>query len=283
MPTVFIAGSTGYLGRHLCREYQKRGWSVRALVRDSARARHTGLVADAFVEAEATCPETLTGIMSGCDLVISSLGITRQRDGLRYQDVDFQANINLLQEAIASGVKRFGYIHVLNGDKMTNVALVSAKQAFVDCLVSSPIESTVIAPSGYFSDMSDFLTMARAGRVWLFGKGSHQINPIDGEDLAAATAQTIASEKDWLDVGGPDIFTHTELASLAFDALGKPAKISYLPDAIRRCALWVLPKITPLSFHGPIQFFLCAMGMHMVGEQHGCKSLLDHFKQQRNA
>ncbi len=75
MPTVFIAGSTGYLGRHLCAEYRKNGWTVRALVRNRARAEQSGLEADAFVEAEATRPETLKTAMSGCDLAISALAL----------------------------------------------------------------------------------------------------------------------------------------------------------------------------------------------------------------
>ena len=97
MKTVFIAGATGYLGRHLCAEYGRRGWHVTALIRDAPRA--SDLAADTLVEAEATRAETLTGLMEGADLVVSALGITRQADGLSYQDVDFQANLNLLREA----------------------------------------------------------------------------------------------------------------------------------------------------------------------------------------
>jgi uncharacterized protein YbjT (DUF2867 family) len=91
---VLVAGATGYLGRHLCAEYARRGHHVTALVRDAARAE--GL-ADILVEAEATRPETLAGLMDGVDLVVSSLGITRQADGLGYREVDYQANLNLLR------------------------------------------------------------------------------------------------------------------------------------------------------------------------------------------
>ena len=109
---VLVAGATGYLGRFLCAEYARRGHHVSALVRDAARAE--GL-ADLSIEAEATRPETLEGIMDGMDLVVSSLGITRQADGLGYREVDFQANLNLLREAETAGVRRFAYVHVLAG------------------------------------------------------------------------------------------------------------------------------------------------------------------------
>ena len=39
-------------------------------------------------------------------------------------------------------------------------------------------------PNGFFSDMKDFLEMAKKGRVYLFGDGQFKLNPIDGKDLA---------------------------------------------------------------------------------------------------
>lgn len=275
MQTVFIAGATGYLGRYLCAEYRSRGWQVVALVRDAVRA--AGLDADRLVEAEATRPETLKGTMDGADLVISALGITRQADGLGYHEVDYQANINLLREAQHATVQRFAYIHVLNAGKMQGGSLADEKAAFVSALQAADIASTVIAPSGYFSDMADFLAMARSGRVWLFGAGTHRINPIDGGDLAAATADAIAEERDWLNVGGPETFTHSELAALAFKAVGRPVKITRLPDSFRKAALRLLPWLTPRRIHGPAQFFLTALGIDMVGEPRGTRRLGDHF------
>ncbi|CUH82534.1 NAD(P)H-binding protein [Tropicibacter naphthalenivorans] len=275
MKSVFIAGATGYLGRYLCAEYRRRGYYVAALVRDKARAH--GLNADALIEAQATRPETLAGLMEGADLVVSALGITRQADGLTYRDVDFQANLNLLREAERAGVARFAYVHVLGAGAMAHVPLVAAKAAFVGALVASPVASTVIAPSGYFSDMGDFLDMARAGRVWLFAPGTHLINPIHGADLADAIADATEAGRDWLDVGGPQTFTHRELAQLAFATLDRPVRITLLPDCLRQVALRLLPWVTPRRIHGPAQFFLTAMALDMVGEAHGTRQLGDHF------
>lgn len=279
MKHVMIAGATGYLGRFLCAEYQRRGWQVSALVR-SANA-DASLPADAVVEAEATQPETLKGVMQGIDLVVSALGITRQTDGLSYWDVDYQANLNLLHEAVASDVKHFAYVHVLNADRMADVPLVAAKSAFVRALEAADLDSTVIAPSGYFSDMEDFLSMARKGRVWLFGDGQLQINPIHGADLAAAIFDAVERKEGWLDVGGPDVLTHQDLAKLSFDALGKPNRVTLLPDVLRRIALRLLPRFAPRHVAGPAQFFLTAFGMHMAGQPVGTRHLADYFQELR--
>lgn len=275
MKRVFIAGATGYLGRHLCAEYQRHGWYVIALVRKSTQA--LAIAADQLVEAQATDPASLSGVMAGTDLVVSSLGITRQTDGLGYWDVDYKANLNLLREAEDAGVARFAYIHVLRAGDMAQVPMVAAKSAFVAELQRSAIASTVIAPTGYFSDMGDVLTMARSGRVWLFGDGGKRINPIHGADLASATAEAIEAGVGWLDVGGPDVFTQRELAELAFACLGTSPRITMLPDITRRIALRLLPLFTPRRISGPARFFLSALALNMVGECHGTRRLKDHF------
>ena len=276
MKRVFIAGATGYLGRYLCAEFQRRGWYVIALVRKTTQA--APIAADQLIEAQATQPATLNGIMAGVDLVVSCLGITRQVDGLGYWDVDYQANLNLLHEAEQTGVARFAFVHVLNAARMKRVPMVAAKSAFVAELQRARIASTVIAPTGYFSDMGDFLKMAQSGRVWLFGDGSKRINPIHGADLAVATADAVEAGVGWLDVGGPDIFTQKELAELAFASQQFTPRITFLPDIMRRLALRLLPYVTPRRVHGPAQFFLSALAFDMVGECRGIHHLKDHFE-----
>ncbi|MGD1924924.1 MAG: SDR family oxidoreductase [Paracoccaceae bacterium] len=273
--TVLVAGATGYLGQHIVKRYMELGWHVRALVRNANTAQRKNLIASEVFEGEATKPETLRGVMDGVDLVVSALGITRQRDGLTYRDVDFQANANLLDEALAADAPQFAYIHILNADKMRGVAVVDAKQAFVDRLQAASVASTIICPSGFFSDMADFFQMAKSGRVWLFGEGTLRLNPIDGADLAVAIADAVEQKRKWVDVGGPDILTQYELAELAFDALGNGPKITRLPDVLRRIALRLLPWVTPVR--GPAQMFLTAMGMDMVGSPMGTRRLADYF------
>lgn len=266
---------TGYLGRHLCTQHRKRWWRVRALVRDVGRAHEFD--ADHLIEAKATQPHTLAGVMDGADLVISALGITRQGDGLGYRDVDFQANLNLLDEARCACVPHFAYMHVLNAVQMAHVPKVTATAAFVRALLDADIASTVIAPSGYFSDMTDFMALARPGRVWLYKGGAYRINPIYGTDRANATADAIDRGQDWLDVGGPDVFSQFELVETGFSAIGKPSKITWLPDWLRRVALVMLPRLSPRHIHGPAVFFLTVLGVDMVGAPHGTLHLDAHL------
>ncbi|MFC2284463.1 MAG: NmrA family NAD(P)-binding protein, partial [Corynebacterium matruchotii] len=43
MSTILVAGATGYLGRFIVAELHRRGYQVRALVRDLGRAESPGI------------------------------------------------------------------------------------------------------------------------------------------------------------------------------------------------------------------------------------------------
>ncbi len=184
-----------------------------------------------MIEAEVTNPESLSACCEGVDAVISTVGITRQKDGLTYMDVDYQANMNLLQQAKQSGVKKFIYVSALNGDTLKHLKIFQAKEAFVEQLKSSGLDYCVIRPNGFFSDMSEIYHMAKkGGRVYLFGgDGTLRGNPIHGEDLAEVCIDAIAGTEKEINVGGPQTLTQNEIAITAFQALGKTPKVTHIP------------------------------------------------------
>jgi uncharacterized protein YbjT (DUF2867 family) len=277
MNKVLVAGATGYLGQFVVRALKAKDYWVRALGRNAERLAPVEEHADELFVGEATDPESLTGLCDGIDIVFSSVGITRQKDGLTYNDVDYQANRNLLAMAEASGVSKFMYVHVLNAEKLQHVAMIQAKQAFVDELKRSTLDHAVICPTGFFSDMEEFQKMARAGRVYLFGDGSNRINPIHGADLADFCARALESQEQQLDVGGPEVFTYREIAELAFDSLDQPEKITCIPKALVSATVGAMRWLTPAKVYGPLEFMASVMTMDVIGEEHGQRQLADHF------
>ncbi len=234
---VLVAGASGYLGTYIVKELLSRKISVKAIVRNSSSLPIVNTLLE-VVEAQVTQRNTLEELFSEVDLVVSSVGITRQKEGLTYMDVDYQANVNLLDEAVKNHVKKFIYISVLNGDKLKHLKMCEAKEAFCEYLNKAPIESCIIRPNGFFSDMGDFLSMAERGKIFLFGDGEHKLNPIDGEDLAQVVVDAIDSSDKEIAVGGPDILTQNEIATLAFQASDKPVKIVHLPIMIQKLTLF---------------------------------------------
>jgi len=278
MKKILVAGATGYLGRHVVKTFKDRGFWVRALGRSASSLAVVEKHTDESFIGELTDPDSVAGLCDGIDVVFSSIGITRQKDGLTYRDVDYQANRNLLTLAETSGVSKFMYVHVLNAEKLQHVALIKAKQAFVDDLKQSSLDHTVICPSGFFSDMEEFLSMARSGRVYLFGNGENRINPIHGADLAEVCADALEREDRQIDVGGPEVLTYREIAELAFNVLGQREKITRIPKSLVSATVGALRWLTPARIYGPVQFMASVMTMDVIGQPHGKRRLANHFR-----
>ena len=279
---VLLAGATGYLGTHLLKVLIEKQNQVVAIVRKSNQLDNPNENYLEIKQAEVTKPETLRDICKGIDTVISTVGITRQKDGLTYMDVDYQANMNLLEEAKKSGVSHFVYVSAINGDKHRNLKIFEAKEKFVDALKTSGLNYTIVRPNGFFSDMKDFLQMAKSGRVYLFGSGNQRFNPIHGEDLAKAIVDNLEDYNNELTIGGPDILSLNDISKLALTSLNKPIKITCLPDCLRRFTIWTLRTFTSVKTYGPIEFFLTLMAEDNIAPTYGDYHLKVYFREEAN-
>ncbi|PIE57495.1 MAG: NAD-dependent dehydratase, partial [Desulfobulbus propionicus] len=92
MNKVLLAGATGYLGSFITQELIARNYETKIVVRKKVTIKAPNLE---IIEAQVTDPESIKDICKDIDVVISTVGITRQKDGLTYMDVDYQANVNL--------------------------------------------------------------------------------------------------------------------------------------------------------------------------------------------
>jgi uncharacterized protein YbjT (DUF2867 family) len=277
-PRILVAGATGYLGSHIVKALLKRETDFKALARNKTKLTEMGLLDEQIELVQVTDADTLYGCCEGIDVVISCVGITRQKDGLGYMDVDYQANLNLLQEAERAGVKKFIYVSAFNAPKYQSVKLLKAKERFAAKLLASRLLTPcVVRPNGFYSDIEEFYAMARAGRVYLFGKGDVRFNPIHGEDLAQFCLDVIEREEREFDVGGPEVFSANEVAELAFRAQDKTVRITYLPDWVRKSALYIA-SVLPEKFGGPVEFFLTVMAQDMVAPTYGHRTLSAHFQ-----
>lgn len=280
MKKILVAGSTGYLGSHLIKALIQHDVHFKAIARKRTKLVNLGVKKEQMIIAEATDPTSLKGTFEGLDMVISSLGITRQKDGLSYMDVDYQANMNLLNEAKAAGIQKFIYVSAIHGDKMRQLKIMEAKEKFVDALKDSGLDYIIIRPNGFFSDMKDFLEMAKTGKVYLFGRGEYKLNPIHGEDLANFILESLDSKENQIAIGGPDILTQKEIATLALKAFGKPEKIIHLPDWIRRATISVMRIFTSAKTYGPFEFFLTMMAQDNIAPRYGIHRLSTFFHQE---
>jgi uncharacterized protein YbjT (DUF2867 family) len=278
MKRILLAGSTGYLGVYIAKELQQRSCFFRAIARNPEKLEKSDIKANEILKAELTDPEALKECCEGIDIVISTIGITKQKDGFTYMDVDYQANMNLLNEAKRSGVKKFIYVSVLNGEKLRNLKICDAKELFVEQLKKSGIDYCIVRPNGFFSDMSEFFNMAKKGRIYLFGNGELRANPIHGEDLAVVIVDAIGGPDKNIEIGGPETLTQNEIAAIAFGIFDSKPKITYVPEWVRIAILKLVKLLTTSKFYGPVEFFMTVMAIDMVAPEYGKHTLKEYFK-----
>ncbi|NQY22132.1 MAG: SDR family oxidoreductase [Campylobacteraceae bacterium] len=277
MKKILLAGASGYLGRYIAKELIKQGYFLKVIVRDSKKFKEKKIKANEIVEAEVTKAESLAQHLKGIDIVISTIGITRQKDGLSYMDVDYGANMNLLKEAKNSGVKKFIYISTFNAYKLKDLQIIQAKEAFVKELKNSGLDYCIVRPNGFFCDMEEIYNMAKKGSIYLFANGTLKLNPIHGKDLAEVCVSAINNVDKEINLGGPDILSLKEISNIAFEVLDKKSKIIYIPDCFRLFILKIGKFIIPSKTFGPIEFFLSAMAKDMIAPKYGKYTLKEYY------
>ncbi|WP_104038134.1 SDR family oxidoreductase [Vibrio jasicida] len=276
-PRILIAGSTGYLGSNIVELLLSEHIDFKAIARNKTTLLAMGVEESQVIEAQVTHPDELKGVCEGVDVVISCLGITRQQDGLGYLDVDYQANLNLLEEAERAGVGKFIYISAFNAQKYPQVRLLEAKERFVSRLLqSTKLVPCVIRPNGFFSDITEVYNMAKSGRVFTFGDGENLLNPIHGKDLARFCLEAIEQNDTELDVGGPDVLSVNDIARLAFKSQNKVEKNTHLPGFLRAAGLLIVSHL-PEKWGGPAEFFLTMLGGDNIAPTYGHHRLEDYF------
>ena len=226
---IVLAGAFGKLGSDI----------LRALVRDG----HEVLAIDMIVReladvpggyetkrVDVTEPEQLAGICDGADAVITTVGLTRTSAEVTNYDVDYQGNLNLLNEAKRAGVKKFAYVSVLKADKAPKVPMLHAKYLLEQKLKKSGIPYVIFRPTGYFYDIAKvFRPMIEKGEVTLLGNKPVSANVIDTTDLADFILLHLDDRNETYDIGGTETYTYEEIARMFFAAAGKEPVIKHAP------------------------------------------------------
>lgn len=226
---VVLAGAFGKLGSDI----------LRALIREEHEVIAVDMVVREIPEIEGkaitkkvdlTDKASLGGLCSEADMVITTVGLTGASTTVTNYDIDYQGNLNLLEEAKHSDVKKFIYISVLKADGDPTVPMLHAKLLFEQELKKSGIPYVIFRPTGYFYDIAKvFKPMIERGRVTLLGKKPVHANVIDTTDLAEFILLHRQDENKTYDIGGTETYSYEEIARMFFEAAGKPVVIKRAP------------------------------------------------------
>jgi uncharacterized protein YbjT (DUF2867 family) len=208
---VLVAGATGGTGQEVVEQALAKGYIVRALVRDDAKARMLFGDRVQYVVGDVREPRSLKRAVKGADQVISALGANVQRDPENSPErVDYAGVKALAEAARAAGVSQFILVSsmgVTHPDHQLNAMLdniLSWKLKGEDAVRATGINYTIVRPGE--------LTNEAGGRR---GVRIMQGDPIGGEGSVSRTdvAAILVSA-----IGRPDLYGKT------FEVVGDHAR-----------------------------------------------------------
>ena len=225
---VVLAGAYGNLGADIFKSLLKAGHEV---VAADMIQRDLGVEGNyTYKKINVQEPATLKGLCDGADCVITTVGLTKTSAEVTNYQIDYQGNLNILNEAKAAGVKYFTYISVLKADKAPKVPMLHAKYLFEEELKKSGIKYCIHRPTGYFYDIVKvFRPMIEKGEVTLLGNDPVHANVVSTEDFADFIVAHITDENTMYNVGGKETYSYEEIANLCFAAAGKEPVIKRAP------------------------------------------------------
>ena len=279
---VLLAGAFGNLGYEILKELVKHDYEIVAA--DLKEKENNGLEGKyVFKAIDATNPETLKGICEGVDVVVTTMGLTTSSTRFTAYDIDYQGNLNLYNEAVRAGVKKFNYISVISCDEpgAEEVPMLHAKYMFEQEIKKGKMEYVIYRPTGYFYDIAKvFKPYVDKGEMQLL-KGYHGVkaNVVDCPDFAAFIVEHLNDTNVTYNVGGKETYTYEEMAKMCFRAAGKPVIIKDSP-------VWMfsvlanLPKIKKEGKHDIILFSKWTLSHDLVGDTKvGDASFAEYIKE----
>lgn len=275
---VVLAGAFGNLGADIFKALLAAGHEVIAA---DMMERDLGVEGNyTFKKIDVTKPETMKGLCNGADAVITTVGLTKTSATVTNYQIDYQGNLNLLNEAKAAGVKNFSYISVIKADKAPKVPMLHAKYLFEEELKKSGLTWVIHRPTGYFYDIVKvFKPMVEKGEVTLLGKEPVHANVISTEDFADFIVKHMMDENKSYDVGGKETYSYEEIANMCFEAAGKEPVIKRAP-AVLFDVLAFVNKLKKNGKEAILRFSKWTLTEEMVGSTvHGDMSFAEYIKE----
>ena len=265
---VVLAGAFGNLGADILKCLVADGHEIVAA--DLKEGKIEGTEGKySFVKIDATNPETLKGLCEGSDVVITTMGLTGASTRFTSYDIDYKGNMNLYEECVRAGVKKFNYISVISCDEpgAEDVPMLHAKYLVEEEIKKQPMDYVIYRPTGYFYDIAKvFKPYVDKGEMQLLkGYGHVKANVVDCSDFARFIVDHMNDTNVTYNVGGKETYSYEEMAAMCFDASQKILKIKWAPKWLF-AVLANLPKIKKAGKHDIILFSKWTLSHDLVGD-----------------
>ena len=245
---IFVAGSTGYIGKNVVKYALDNGFDVVTAKRHSDN-KPGQLNKKLKVIKISDDDNNWIADLEKVDVIISCLA-SRTGEPKDAHLVDYKLNCLLLEKAKALKCSQFILLSAICVQK-PRLAFQFEKLAFEEKLKKSGLNFSIVRPTAYFKSLSGQIENIKKGKPYVyFGDGQiTQCNPISEKDLSLYILSCIKDKTKWgkiLPIGGPkQSLTPKDIGKILFETFEMPPKYKSFPtkllDAIRLLLLIISP------------------------------------------
>jgi NADH dehydrogenase len=256
---VCVLGGSGFVGRSLCNQLVRNGYSVRVPTRNRARRRQLLVLPGVdLVAADVHAPGALEPLLDGCATVVNLVGILNERahDGSGFKAVHVDLVESLARACQEAGVARLIHVSSLkaNADRGPSHYLRTKGQAeeLIRRLCGDDVKFTILRPSVIFGPDDSFINRFAAllSRLPLLPvpQLGARFAPVYVEDVAAAIVKSLAdsaTHNHTYELCGPDIYTLGEILQFVQRQLEIRRWVLPVPSFIASIQAWIADYLVP--------------------------------------
>jgi NADH dehydrogenase len=254
---IVVTGAAGYLGSHIAKRLAEMGKPLRALVRSRQGADKEGRLkglAIEVAEGDVTRPETLGLALQGATAVIHTVAIAVEKEGRKYETINYQGAVNVVEVAKAAGVRRFINISQLGADPKLPYRFLASKGKAQEYVAASGLDWTAFRPSVIWGPEDEFAnTFARLAPLTplifpIVGDENAKFRPVWVEDVVTCVVQalddtrTIGKEYE---LGGPEVLTLEEIERRTLKAMGARRLMVRFPMPLLQIVVALMEGLLP--------------------------------------
>ena len=247
---LLLTGATGSIGSRLLPQLLERGDDVRCLVREPRRlgSRRVDVQIALGDLGEMSDPYLVRQALRGVDTVVHLAATIRDQPPHRIEELNGLATVRLLRAAERSGVKRFVFFSALDAQAAQRTRFFRAKWLAERAVDSSPLATTVFAPSIVYDHSDPWITLLRRFSFLpvlpVSGTGRARFEPIWAEDAARCVAASLAAATQRRhELAGPEAMTYDQMSDLVSRIAGRPRPLVHLPLPLVRASLIALRSV----------------------------------------
>lgn len=241
---LLLTGATGSIGSRLLPLLLESGEDVRCLVREPRRLgeRRVDVQIALGDLGEMSDPYLVRQALRGVDTVVHLAATIRDQPPKRIEELNGLATVRLLRAAERSGVRRFVFFSALNAYAAQRTRFFRAKWLAEQAVDSSPLQTTVFAPSIVYDHSDPWVTLLRRFSFLpvlpVSGEGKAAFQPIWADDVARCVTAALAGEAaPRYELAGPETLTYDDMSDLVSRIAGRPRTLVHLPLGLVRAGL----------------------------------------------